>query len=71
MRGRGRVRVRLRVRLWLQLGLEVGGGIYLQPSTPAPAGWHVPWLVQPVQPVQPSSHAIAPQSAVDLVRVRA
>ena len=68
VRGRGRVRVRLRVRLWLQLGLEVGGVIYLQRSTPAPSGWHVPWLVQPVQP---SSRAIAPQSAVDLVRVRA
>ena len=59
-----RVRVRVRVRLLLQLGLEVGGGICLQPDTLAPSSWHVPW------PVQPSSHAIAPQSAVGLVRVR-
>ena len=51
-----RVRVRRRGR--------VGGGICLQPDTPAPSSWHVPL------PVQPSSHAIAPQSAVGLVRVR-
>ena len=64
LRVRERLRVRLRVRLLLQLGLEVGGGICLQPDTLAPSSWHVPW------PVQPSSHAIAPQSAVGLVRVR-